>query len=227
MACLQYCIRGQTGGRTDDRTRLDNRVSKTETCPLGILKERNFVWKDFFLFTSLHFTSLHFTSLHFTSLQFTPLPFNLFYFNSLYFTLHYRSRDSSVALALGYGLDDRGSRVRFQARAGNFSLHHRIQNGSGAHPASYPMGTRGSFSGCKVAEAWSWPLTSIYCRGQRMSGALTPLSQYAFMAWCSVKHRDTFTMDNIFELFRRKDTQTLLCPNLHPSLVSHGDVWSS
>jgi hypothetical protein len=28
---------------------------------------------------------------------------------------------------------------------GNFSLHHRVQNGSGAHPASYPIGTRGSF----------------------------------------------------------------------------------
>jgi hypothetical protein len=55
------------------------------------------------------------------------------------------SRDSSVGLALGYGLDDRGSRVRFPAGAGNFSLHHRVQNGSGAHPASYPMGTRGSF----------------------------------------------------------------------------------
>jgi hypothetical protein len=45
---------------------------------------------------------------------------------------------------LGYGLDDRGSRVRFPARAGNFSLYHRVQNGSGAYPASYPMGTRGS-----------------------------------------------------------------------------------
>jgi hypothetical protein len=30
----------------------------------------------------------------------------------------------------GYGLDDRGSRVRFPAGAGNFSLHHRVQNGS-------------------------------------------------------------------------------------------------
>jgi hypothetical protein len=27
--------------------------------------------------------------------------------------------------------------------------HHRVQNGSGAHPASYPMGTRGSFPGVK------------------------------------------------------------------------------
>jgi hypothetical protein len=69
--------------------------------------------------------------------------------------------DSSVGIALGYGLDDRGSGVRFPAGAGNFSLHHRVQNGSGAHPASYPMGTRGSFPGNKEAGAWSWPLTSI------------------------------------------------------------------
>jgi hypothetical protein len=32
------------------------------------------------------------------------------------------SRDSSVGIELGYGLDDRGSRVRFPAGAGNFSL---------------------------------------------------------------------------------------------------------
>jgi hypothetical protein len=33
-----------------------------------------------------------------------------------------KSRDSSVGIALGYGLDDRGSRVRFPAGAGNFFL---------------------------------------------------------------------------------------------------------
>jgi len=32
--------------------------------------------------------------------------------------------------------------VGFPAGAGNFSLHHRVQNGSGAHPASYPMGVK-------------------------------------------------------------------------------------
>jgi hypothetical protein len=69
--------------------------------------------------------------------------------------------DSSVGIALGYGLDDRSSRVRFSEGAGNFSLHHRVQNGSGAHPPSYPMGTWGSIPGGKVAGAWSWPLTSI------------------------------------------------------------------
>jgi hypothetical protein len=65
---------------------------------------------------------------------------------------HYFS--SAVGIALGYGLDDRSSRVRFPAGAGNsFSIHHRVQNGSGVHSASYPMGTRGSFPGGKVAGA--------------------------------------------------------------------------
>jgi hypothetical protein len=56
-------------------------------------------------------------------------------------------------MTLGYGLDDRGSRVRLPAGTGNFSLHHRVQNGSGAHPDSYPMGSRGSFPGGKAAGA--------------------------------------------------------------------------
>jgi len=31
----------------------------------------------------------------------------------------------------------------------------------GTHPASYPMGTRGSFPGGKATGAWIWPLTSV------------------------------------------------------------------
>jgi hypothetical protein len=61
-----------------------------------------------------------------------------------------KSRDISVGVALGYGLDNGGSRVRL---AGNFSLHHHIQTGSGANLASYPMNTRGSFPGGKAAGA--------------------------------------------------------------------------
>jgi hypothetical protein len=34
-----------------------------------------------------------------------------------------------------------------------------FSDGSGAHPASYPMGIKGSFPGGKAAGAWSWPLT--------------------------------------------------------------------
>jgi hypothetical protein len=35
-----------------------------------------------------------------------------------------------------------------------FSLRHRIQTGSGAQPASYPMGIGGSFPGGGTVEAW-------------------------------------------------------------------------
>jgi hypothetical protein len=58
--------------------------------------------------------------------------------------------NSSAGIALGYGLHDRGYRVRFPAEAGNFSLHNRVQTGSGAQPTPYPMVTRGSFPGGKA-----------------------------------------------------------------------------
>jgi hypothetical protein len=67
--------------------------------------------------------------------------------------VNHKSRDSSVGMALGYGLHNRCSRVPFPAGAGNFSLHHRVHNGSGAQPASYPVSTRGSFPGGKAAGA--------------------------------------------------------------------------
>jgi hypothetical protein len=99
----------------------------------------------------------------------------------------WKSRDISVGIALGYGLKDRGSRVRFPAGAGNFSLHHCVQNGSGAHPASCPMGTGVLSLGVKRSgrEAdHSYPSSTEV---KKMSGAIPPLPQYAFMAWCSVK----------------------------------------
>jgi len=44
---------------------------------------------------------------------------------------------------------------------GFFSLCHQVWTGSGAHPASFPMGTGGSYPSSKLAGTWSWPLTSI------------------------------------------------------------------
>jgi len=53
----------------------------------------------------------------------------------------------------GYGLDDRMIGVRFPTGPGNFSLRHHVQTGSGVLPASYPVGTGGSFAGGKAAGA--------------------------------------------------------------------------
>jgi len=79
--------------------------------------------------------------------------------NSLYecFVFHVRSirppllRRILIIIALGYRLDDWDSRFQFLAGAGNFSLHHHVQNGFRAHPDSYPIGIRGSFPGVKAA----------------------------------------------------------------------------
>jgi hypothetical protein len=45
------------------------------------------------------------------------------------------------------------SGVRVPAEAGNFSLHHRVQTGSGAHPVSCPMGNWGSLPWAKATGA--------------------------------------------------------------------------
>jgi hypothetical protein len=72
---------------------------------------------------------------------------------------------------------------------GFFSLRNRGQTGSGAHPASYPMGTGKCYcgggheadhspqSGAEVKNAW-WYIS-------------TP-PQYFFMTWCLVKHKNNF-----------------------------------
>jgi hypothetical protein len=62
------------------------------------------------------------------------------------------SRDSSVGIATGCGLDDGGFRVRVPVGSRIFNSP-RVRVGSGAHPASYPMGTGGTFLGGKAARA--------------------------------------------------------------------------
>jgi hypothetical protein len=56
-----------------------------------------------------------------------------------------RSRGSSVSIVSGYGLDDRAIEVRSLADAKDFSSNLCVQTGSGAYPASSPMGTGGPF----------------------------------------------------------------------------------
>jgi len=97
----------------------------------------------------------------------------------------------------------------------NFSLHHRVHTGTGAHPASYPMGTRGSFadhsppSSAEVNNEWS----------------CTSTSQYASMAWCLIKqnkHRD-FTQDLRCEvlLLKKIQVEVFLVVTLYSYVVGH------
>jgi hypothetical protein len=110
-------------------------------------------------------------------------------------------RESSVGIALGYGLDDRGFRVRFPAGTGNFSLHHRVQNGCGAHTASYPVGTRGSFLAVKRSGSeadHSPPSTAEIkeCVELYFHSPSTPSWRDA-----QLKHRDNFTFTFTFTFY--------------------------
>jgi hypothetical protein len=62
------------------------------------------------------------------------------------------SRGSSDSIVSDYGLDDRAIEVRSPTGAEDFSSSPCVQIGSGAHPASCPMGIRGYFPGSKA-----WP----------------------------------------------------------------------
>jgi hypothetical protein len=62
-----------------------------------------------------------------------------------------RSRVSSGSIVSDYGLEDRAIGVRFPAGTKDFSCSPCVQTGSGAHPASCPMGTGGPFPGGKSA----------------------------------------------------------------------------
>jgi hypothetical protein len=78
--------------------------------------------------------------------------------------------------------------ARFQAGARHFSLSYRcVQTGSGAHPASYPMGNEGKAAG---READHWPPSSAMVK-KMWSYTSTP--PYVLMAWFVISTRDNFT----------------------------------
>jgi hypothetical protein len=105
-----------------------------------------------------------------------------------HFKRHRRERGGAeIAQWYRAGLRAMWSGVWVPARAGNFSLHHRVQTGSGAQPASYPMGTRGSFSGGRNGRGVKLTTHLHLVPRSRMRGAIPPLPQSAFMVWCLVK----------------------------------------
>jgi hypothetical protein len=86
--------------------------------------------------------------------------------------------NNSIWVRYSAGLRAGWSGVRVPVGAWICSHHYRVQIGSGAHPASYPMGTRGSFPGVKrpgreadhsppssaeAKNAWSYTSTTPIC----------------------------------------------------------------
>jgi hypothetical protein len=81
--------------------------------------------------------------------SFSSTTFSFFETVFTYFAGRIFSEGSSVGIATGYGLDGRGVGVRVPVGSRIFV----VQTGSGAQPASYPIGTGCSFSRGKAAGA--------------------------------------------------------------------------
>jgi hypothetical protein len=81
------------------------------------------------------------------------------------FGSYVKENGSTLGIATGYGLNDRGVRVRVLVWTRLFSSSRRPHRLWG-RPISYPTGTEGSFSGSITAGSWSSPLASIWCRSQ-------------------------------------------------------------
>jgi hypothetical protein len=93
------------------------------------------------------YSSPNVRDLHFTLIQNKSNYISVYFKCHILYILDEKSRNRSVGIATGYGLDGLGS----IPGSVNFYLHHSVQTGSGAHPASYLVGTRGSFPRSKAA----------------------------------------------------------------------------
>jgi hypothetical protein len=87
---------------------------------------------------------------------------------------------SAISTATGYVLDGRESEIESRQDQ-DFSPLHVVQTGSGALPASYPMGTKGSTSGGKAAWEWNRFLPSNWLRGQEYVDLYIHTPSYVFM----------------------------------------------
>jgi hypothetical protein len=94
-------------------------------------------------------------------------------------------------IALGYGLDDRGSRFRFPAGLGIFfTTASRTPLESTQSPVKWIPGTLSLWVKQPMRAADQSPPSSAKVRN---AWSYTPTPQYVFVAWCLVKHRDNFT----------------------------------
>jgi hypothetical protein len=91
---------------------------------------------------------------------------------------HWGFEFESRPKATGYGLDAQGVRVRVLVGA-SFSPLDDVQSGSGAHSVSYPIGTGGSFPGCKADGAWDYSPPT--CAEVKNNWIYTCTPPYVFM----------------------------------------------
>jgi hypothetical protein len=124
--------------------------------------------------------------------------YSLIMLHLIFFIDIVRSRSSSVSMETK--LRDWITGVQFSVM-GFFSLRHRVQTGSGAHSASYPMGTVGPFPRVNrpVHETDHTHLHLVSRLG--MSGSVHPLPSYVFMAWRLIKQEERPAQGQLYSFY--------------------------
>jgi hypothetical protein len=89
---------------------------------------------------------------------------------------------SSVSIVCNYGLEDRANGIRSPAQARDFFSSLFGQNGSGAHPASCPMGTGVLSPAVKRGRGVTLTIQHYLVPRARMSRSVRPLPTSASMA---------------------------------------------
>jgi hypothetical protein len=106
--------------------------------------------------------------------------------------------------------------VRFPAMMGIFLVSIASRPAPGAHPASYSVGTKGSFTGVKAGGAWIWPLTSIYCRRQESVELYLHSPNTPPWRDAQKSHRDNFKARSWYNTFGP----------YWPSLITSKTLWN-
>jgi hypothetical protein len=101
-----------------------------------------------------------------------------------------------------YGLDDRAIGVRSPVGAKYFSSIPCVQTGSGAHPASCPMGTGGPFPGGKARPG---PLTPIRYRGQAPPWRVAGLLYFKYRKKAVFIKRTYFTLPPTYSIVTKQN----------------------
>jgi len=114
-----------------------------------------------------------------------------------------QSRNSSVSIALGYGLDDRVSRVQQGLGIFLITAMSRTALGPIQHPIQWVPGA------LSLGVKWPGPPSSA-----EVKECVDPLPHYAFMVWCLVKYRDNFTFT-----FKDSSLQSFVLSFFHTSLL--------
>jgi hypothetical protein len=113
------------------------------------------------------------------------------------------SHDSSVSVALGYGLEDRGA--RFDSRRGLgifvFTTASRAAPALTQPPMQWVTGTLSLGVKRPRREADHSPPSSAE---DKNAWSYTSTPQYAFMAWCLLKHRDNLKQNENMSMQMRE-----------------------